>query len=57
MRAESGLYRWYNDYRLEGYQNADPSCRDRMVLVDQAAEEVTPSDLRHDRHRVDVAGA
>ena len=23
--------------RPDGYQNADPSCRDRMVLVDQAA--------------------
>jgi low affinity iron permease len=41
----------------EGYQNADPSRRDRMVLADQAAEEITPPDLRHDHDQVDVAGA
>jgi hypothetical protein len=46
------------DLRLperEGYQNADSSCRDRIVLVDQAAEEITPLDLWHDRHRLNVA--
>jgi hypothetical protein len=39
----------------EGYQNADSSGRDRIVLVDQATEEITPLDLWHDRHRLDVA--
>jgi hypothetical protein len=37
------------------YQNADSSCRNRIVLVDQAAEEITPLDLWHDRHRIDGA--
>lgn len=39
----------------EGYQNADPSRRDGVVLMDQAAEEIAPLDFRHDLHRVDVA--
>src|SRR5664280_339413 len=39
----------------ERYQNADSSGRDRIVLVDQAAEEITPPDLWHALHRIDVA--
>jgi hypothetical protein len=39
----------------ERYQNAHSSGRDRIVLVDQAAEEITPFDLWHDRHRLNVA--
>src|SRR5450756_1016959 len=30
-------------------------CRDRIVLADQAAKEITPPDLWHDLHRIDVA--
>jgi hypothetical protein len=39
----------------EGYQNAHSSRRNRIVLLDQAAEEITTFDLWHDRHRLDVA--
>src|ERR1019366_5407951 len=39
----------------EGYQNADSSVRNGIVLVDQAAEEITPFDLWRDLHRLDVA--
>src|SRR5664279_3056354 len=39
----------------EGYKNADSSGRDRIVLVDQAAEEITPLDLWRDLHQVDAA--
>ena len=38
----------------EGYQNADSSCGYRVILVDQAAEEIVPFDLRHDADRVGV---
>lgn len=41
--------------RREGYQNANSSCRNRMVLVDQATEKVASLNLGHDAHRVDVA--
>jgi trimethylamine:corrinoid methyltransferase-like protein len=39
----------------EGYQNAHSSCRNRIVLVNQAAEEITPLDLWHNLDRDDVA--
>jgi hypothetical protein len=29
----------------ESYENADSSCRNRVILVDQAAEAITPFDL------------
>ena len=54
-RVPDALWQRIEPLLPERYQNADSSCRDRTVLVDQAAEEITPFDLWHDLHRVDVA--
>ena len=54
-RVPDALWQRIEPLLPERYQNADSSCRDRTVLVDQATEEITPFDLWHDRHRVDVA--
>ena len=43
--ARRGLARFAVQFSPEGYQNADSSCRHRMVLVDQAAEQIPPLDL------------
>jgi len=45
------------DVSPEGYQNAGPSCSDRVVLVDQATEEIAPLDPGYGLDRVDVAAA
>jgi hypothetical protein len=39
----------YDGAQRERCQNADSSARNRIVLVDQAAEEITPPAMGHKR--------
>src|SRR5450830_316987 len=47
----------YRRRRPEGYQNADLSCRNRVVLVDQATKTISPLDVRHDADPRDLRDA